>query len=42
VVGGELKEGQEVLVATLAPGAATRPAGTQSQPQQQTGPRMRL
>ena len=43
VVGGELKEGQEVLVATLAPGAAApRPAGTQSQPQQQTGPRMRL
>jgi HlyD family secretion protein len=43
VVGGELKEGQEVLVATLAAGAAApRPAGTQSQPQQQTGPRMRL
>jgi HlyD family secretion protein len=43
VVGGELKEGQEVLVATLAAGAAApRPAGTQSQPPQQTGPRMRL
>jgi HlyD family secretion protein len=44
VAGGELKEGQEVLVGTLAAGSvAPRPSGPQSQPpQQQTGPRMRL
>ena len=44
VVGGELKEGQEVLVGTLAAGSAgARPSGPASPPpQQQTGPRMRL
>jgi len=42
VVGGDLKEGQEVLVGTLAAGsAAPRPSGPQPQ-QPQTGPRMRL
>jgi HlyD family secretion protein len=44
VAGGELKEGQEVLVGTLAAGsAAPRSSGAPSQPPpQQTGPRMRL
>jgi HlyD family secretion protein len=43
VVGGELKEGQEVLVGTLAAGtAAARSSAPPSQPQQQAGPRMRL
>jgi HlyD family secretion protein len=41
VVGGELKEGQEVLVGTLAAGgAATRSSAPPSQTQ--TSPRMRL
>ncbi len=42
LLSGELKEGEEVLTGTLAPGAATpkAPSGT-SQPQQQS-PRMRL
>ena len=42
LLGGELKEGEEVLTGTLAPGAAApkAPSGT-SQPQQQS-PRMRL
>jgi len=43
VAGGELKEGQEVLVGTLAAGSATRASTPQPQPQQQqSGPRMRL
>ena len=43
VAGGELKEGEEVLTATLAPGSSVpRPAAPQSQPQGQQSPRLRL